>query len=305
MALGSTTREVEKFTNNLKNSQPAEPENVENNVKPQEANVQPVVEGNDPSSVPDDLIQRISNFENENKEILSSDNGNVEFNTKELKAAIEELRGENPKLAELLDMQQKSFNKGVSQKFEELSHMRKELQHNPQQLKQARFVANSIEDLLNNPEFVREAQSYQGEDDDDPVVQARKMADERIKKYENEQLAKQQQEQWNRYHMELSSKYGQSYNPREIDQVASQLASGEIQATPEYIYKVLNFDKATKNSYQIGYREGLKIAKQKQNINSPESLEATTPITIKQEEGESNKDFFKKLSAGFLSGQLK
>lgn len=310
MALGGVTRETNEFQKLVQQEPEVEKQKVkqEPHEKPNAAIEKP--EGNEPSNETEDLISQIAQFEEENNPTNLSDDEIDEkmFSDKELRDRIESIREKDPELADMLELQRKSMIRGVNGKFQEIAEMRKQLQSQNTQgsdEKPARFVANSVEELLKNPEFVQEAQSYQGEDEDDPAVQAKKIAQQQIDQYKQEQMAKQQQEQWNQWHDQLSRKYGKSYNRQEIDQTAAQLAQGKIQATPEYIYKVMNYERDLERARQIGIRQGSKVAQQKTEINTPSGINTVEPFEIKQDEKESNQDFFRRISKGFFSGQIK
>jgi len=264
----------------------------------------------------DDLISKVTQFETE-KSLTGKSPEEVDdvlFSDKELRAKIDSIA--DPALKQQYIDMRKSMMRGVNEKFQDLASIRKELEA-VKNTSAYKFRANSVDELLNNQEFINEAKNKLGSErsaiSDDPVLSDDTKAyiqnlESKMKQLEeglNQKTNQEATENWNRQHETLASRY-KNYDKQKIDEVAVGLATGKVKATPEYLYKVLYHDDNVKKAYELGRREGSKILENKrENITPIDGVNAVRLDSISQDKGESNLNFMQRLVAKRLAEGVK
>lgn len=260
--------------------------------------------------IPDDLLSKVTQLEIEKSPAGKTDAeiDAVMFSDKELRAKLDSIQ--DPALREQFINMRKSMMKGVNDKFQEIATLRKDLEA----LKQSgrpKFSANSVEELLQNTEFVSEAQRLTGKtttlSEDDTLspeakAEINKLKSEldSVKAAMTQQTVSKAQAEWNHHHEELSAKY-KNYDRTEIDKVANDLASGRINVTPEYLYRVLHHDENVRRAYELGRREASGNLEEKKNITSIDGVTIVKNDSITQNEKEDNRTFLQRIIASRLS----
>jgi hypothetical protein len=145
-------------------------------VQPQPANEGQVTTpvANDATVQTDDLLSRVTQFEEQNPANKPPEVVDAElFNDREFRSEIEAVKATNPELAKHMELMRKSAISGVNNKFQQIAEIRKELEA-VKNNSGYKFKANSIDDLLNNPDFMNEAKAKLGQNKspiaDDPVM---------------------------------------------------------------------------------------------------------------------------------------
>lgn len=261
---------------------------------------------------PDDLISKVTQFEAEKSPVGKSEDeiDAVLFSDKELRAKLDAIT--DPALKEQFINMRKSMMRGVNDKFQDMAVLRKEMEALKAQTQKPKFSANSVEELLQNQEFLAEAQKISGKaselSQDDTLSDTAKNEITRlkteldsIKQVMTQQTSQQAQNEWNKYHETLSQRY-RNYDRSRIDAVANELATGKINATPEYLYKAIYHDDNVKRAYEMGRREALSKLEEKKSATSIDGTTAVKNQTVQQDSTEDNKNFLQRIIATRLSG---
>jgi hypothetical protein len=264
---------------------------------------------------PDDLLSKVTQLEIEKSPAGKTDAeiDAVMFSDTELRAKLDAIQ--DPVLREQFINMRKSMMRGVNDKFQEMAVLRKDLEA----LKQSssgisgkpKFSANSVEELLQNTEFVSEAQRLTGKTDtlsSDDTLSAEAKAEisklkselDSVKNTMTQQNVSKAQAEWNNHHDVLSAKY-KNYDRTEIDKVASDLAANRINVTPEYLYRVIHHDDNVRRAYELGRRESLSSSEEKKNATSIDGVNVVRNDSIQQNTGEDNRSFLQRIIATRLS----
>lgn len=286
-------------------------------VTPQPANNGQVQDGaNSAHDGTDDLISKVTQFEIEQNPINKSPEAvDAElFNDKEFRAEIDRVKSTNPELAKHMELLRKSAMTGVNNKFQQIAEMRKEIEAVKAAAQTSRFKANSVDELMNNPDFINEAKARLAtqrsplEDDSSLSDEAKQTINtlkaelDALKSGLTEKKSQEANERWNSQHNALAMKY-KNYDSKKVDEVAQGLISGKIQATPEYIYKVVNHDDNVRRAYELGRREGSKVLGEKRQLNnSIDGVNAVALDNVVQEKEESNLNFMQKIISKRMAG---
>jgi hypothetical protein len=286
-------------------------------VTPQPANEGQVPEGaNNAPSQSDDLISRVTQFEVEQNPVNKTpEQVDAElFNDKEFRAEIDRTKATNPELAKHMELLRKSAMTGVNNKFQQIAEIRKELEAVKNNASHYKFKANSVDDLLNNPEFINAAKEKLGSSKspiaDDPVMsdetkQYIQGLEKQLKDVQEGLTQRQSAEanqEWTKHHEVLSTKY-KNYDRSRIDEIAKGLIEGRVKATPEYLYKATYHDENVRKAYEFGRKEGAKLLSEKKEVNQTiNGVNAVKLDTIAQDKEESNLSFMQKIIANKLAG---
>lgn len=289
--------------------------------KPNEAKaVEPVakqpeaVATNPVAESPDDFISKVTQFEadvtpaGKTPEQIDDEM----FSDREFRKKIDEVRIKDPELAKHLELMRKSGISGINNKMQEIAEIRKELQSLRDANNRPRFSANSIEELLKNPEFIAEASKVTGKQgilaEDETLSDAAKQEIAKLKSeldslkgniqsksVEEAQLA------WQRHHDTLQTKY-KNYDRVRIDTIAKQLAEGQVNVTPEYLYKVVYHDENVKRAFEMGQKMALEKVGEKRQATSIDGVTVVQQGKFSQEKDEDNQNFLRRIISGITAG---
>jgi len=294
------------YSQNAENVKPQENKTVSDDPKPVEQGQQATQQ-----SSSDDLLSRVTKFvDDASPKNKSEDEIDVDiFNDAKFREKIDSI--DDPELKQYMLSMRKTGLRGINDKLQEISEIRKEVQ----QLQQGngKWTAERIQQALNDPEFLQAAQSLVGNDqqqfnDDDEYVS------DGVKKIINSQqseindLKKQlgqfnQQQNLNQIkqeHESLRQKYG-NYDPSQIDEIRSDLLSGKRKATNEDLYKVAYYETNIKNAYEMGRRDALNGVPEKVNASSFTGTVQQPTTEVKPENNETNKQFISRIINNKLS----
>lgn len=271
---------------------------IEQKVEPKvEPTVTPVVEPQNiqiPDPKPDDLMQRVASFVDDNEPKVKVED-DFHFDA----SKISEI--EDPKAREYAENAYKSLQKGFNQKFQEIADLRKAMESNQSQNQQ--WTVERVQSLINDPQFVQVAQQVAGQNPDgqsDDYSALSPTEKARIDKQEAQILALQNQltsSQNQAQHEFLSTKYS-DYKGQAVDTIKADMIAGKVNATNEHIYKAFNFDKAVNNAYALGRKDermGIVEKSESASIDSQNTVQSDAPI--KKEDNESSKSLWNRIAA--------
>ena len=285
-------------------------------VQPQPANEGqvPTPVANDATVQTDDLLSRVTQFEEQNPTNKAPEVVDAElFNDREFRAEIEAVKATNPELAKHMELMRKSAISGVNNKFQQIAELRKELE-SVKNSSGYKFKANNIKELLNNPDFMNEAKAELGQNKspiaDDPVmsdetkayIQNLEVQLKQVQEGLNQKQSQEANQEWTRHHETLSAKY-KNYDRARVDEIAQGLITGKVKATPEYLYKATYHDENVRKAYELGRKEGSKMLSEKQQVNNTiTGVNAVKLDTVAQDKAESNLNFMQRIIANKLAG---
>lgn len=282
----------------------------------QQTEQKPVSQGTEeatkqPSS--DDLLSRITRFvddaspQNKSEDKIDED----VFNDAEFRKKIDSLQ--DPELKQYMISMRKTGVRGIQERLQEISEMRKELTALKQGINPG-WSPERVQQLLNDKEFLNAAQSVLGnqnqtlEDDGEYVPESVK---QKLAKLEQENS--QFKQQWNQFsqkqtmaqlqaeHERLKERYG-NYDSQKVDELINGLIQGKVQAGPEVVYKAYFHDDNVKRAYEMGRRDALGGVKERQQASSFSSNSVQKPNSeIEPEKGETSKQFWNRIVNNKLS----
>jgi len=236
-----------------------------------------------------DLVTRVSQFKEEEKEPTGEQDNKPEFDFKE----IENIK--DPEAKVWAQKAYKSFEKGYQEKFQKLAAETKALKSQQAQIES--WTPERLQQEMNKPDFISAAQGIiktQNQETDEYSALSEKER-EKLQKMEQELATLRQQTSYSKKLAEdeqLRTKYA-DYNPQAVDILTADLINGKVQATREHLYKVLNYEDAVKKAYELGKSDRKKENEEKMTSMSPEGTTAqSTEGALEKEKGESNKQWF-------------
>jgi len=258
---------------------------------------EPVAEVKAPE-VKEDLLTRVSKFEKKAAAEVKPVEEDFKFDVNEINSI------EDPKAKEYATKAYKSFQKGFNHKFQELSETRKALETRLNEVNAtSNWSPEKVQQLLNNPDFVKAAQSVAGvtHDEYSALTDAEKaklntLENEitRLRTLNEQSLNSQQDAQ-------LRSKYA-NYEPQAIDSLVQDLSTGKVRATREHLYKVLYHDENVRRAYEMGLADAQGGINEKINSSSADGFKVLPSSgDIKREQNESSENYFKRLAFKNLS----
>lgn len=261
----------------------------------------------------DDLLSRVTKFVDEKAPANKSEDDidNDVFNDAEFRKKIDALQ--DPELKQYMLSMRKTGVRGIQERLQEISEMRKELTALKQGINPG-WSPERIQQLLNDKEFLNAAQAVLGnqtpaiENDDEFVPESVK---QKLAKLEQENS--QFKQQWNKFsqqqtiaqrvqeHERLKERYG-NYDSNKVDELINGLIQGKVQAGPEVVYKAYFHDENVKRAYEMGRRDAMGGVQERQQASSFSSNNVQQPNSqIKPEQGETNKQFLNRIINNKLS----
>lgn len=265
------------------------------------------------STKPDDLISRATRV-TLTPEPKKDQPVDIEFDFKE----IERIQDPTAK-AWAMDAY-KSMQRGVSLKLqknnEELIALRKSLEEQRKnEIRNKKWTAERIQnELLNDPEFVREAQQlanlnvgqgnpggYSEEEwsNFSPQEKARiNLLEQKVANIEKSTVQSMVRQQNALEDSQLTSKYA-NYNPQQIDIITQDMLEGRVRATREHIYKAFYHDDNVKKAYELGRQDALRDNNEKiESISNYGYTNNSTPEDrIDAQKGESDQNLWNRIIA--------
>jgi hypothetical protein len=265
-------------------------------VTPQQTQA-PQAQPNPTSSVPDDIVSRASAVSPEQKVEESEIPG---FDRKKHEEILSKLPSE---VKASIDAYQKELFSGANKKFQEAAELKKQAE--------ATRRRPSVSELLQDPDFVKEAQSYAQQQQLNQVPQGSPVTEEEwsaLTPTEKQQIhysLQQNQVLQGQMNKLLSQQEDQrikerykNYESSKIDQLQQDLIGGRIQATREHLWKVLDYEDGIKRAYELGLQDRQLNMQEKVNGSSPVNglnIKSVEELPTRQT-GQSNIEYFKQLA---------
>jgi hypothetical protein len=251
-----------------------------------------------------DLMTRVSQFVKEKgPESESTDsNTDVKFDYSELDSV------DSPEKArEWAEKAYKSMQRGYNEKFQDIAGLRKELQATNEANKG--WTPERVQSLLNDREFVNAAEQVysnqnpqaSGLTDDqyssltDSDKQSLHLAIANSQKAQQEVNLMKQTRDFERQDLQLSQKYS-NYDPAKVDGLYDDMVSGKVNANREALWQVLDYEPAVNRAYELGLKDGQKNGSEMSNSVSVEGRNIISSAPLQKEEGESGRNYFKRLA---------
>lgn len=238
----------------------------------------------------EDLLSRVSKVKLEETTPKSTDTDGVEFDYSKLNEI------KTPEEAKAwAENSYKSFQRGFNSKFQDLAEKRKTYETKLETI--SKWTPERLQQELNNPEFVKVAQSILGvetQSSESYLSDADKkqlaMVQQQIStlNQQNAQLLKKQEDE------KLKAKYA-NYIPDAVDTLTSDLIAGKVQATREHLHKVLDYEDAIRRAYKLGLQDKKLDMGDKVNSMSMEGGQAVSGYQPPPpKEGENTAQYFKR-----------
>ena len=204
----------------------------------------------------------------------------------------------DPDAKEYANKAYKSFQSDYTRKTQELAEQRKTL--DTKLAEYSNWTPQRIQTLLNDPEFVKAAQSVAGNQqqtsaDDSMMTDNEKKRMEQIDSQikmvlqQNQQLLKTQQD------TTLKEQFS-NYNPQAVDTLTADLLANKVQATRKDLWKVIDYEPAIQRAYELGKQDRKLEMGEKVQATSFEGQQVTTEEDKpKPEEGEKGDAWFKRI----------
>lgn len=297
------------------NMQPRQPVQVQKAPQQEPQQVSQGSEDVTKQSSTDDLLSKVTKFvDDKSPSNKSEDDIDADvFNDAEFRKKIDALQ--DPELKQYMLSMRKTGVRGIQERLQEISEMRKELNSLKQGINPG-WSPDRIQQLLNDKEFLNAAQQVLGntgtqqqfEDDGEYVPDSVK---QKLAKLEQENS--QFKQQWNQFnqqqtnaqimqeHNRLKERYG-NYDANKVDELINGLIKGEVQAGPEVVYKAYYHDENVKRAYEMGRRDAMGGVDEKQQASSFSTSRIQQPNSeIKPEKDETNKQFLNRIIQNKLS----
>jgi len=247
---------------------------------------------------PDDLLTRVTKFvEKETPANKTEEQIDTEiYNDAEFRKKIDSIQ--DPQLKEYLTKLRKSGVSGVNTKLQEIAEIRKELQAVKQGLEPKGWSQERVQKLLSDPEFLQVAQQMTSQETEDEYIPNSvkvKLAEvDNIKAELNAWKQAKIQQDFESQHLQLSQKYG-NYDKNRIDEIRKDLLEGKVQATNEHLYKAFYHDENLSKAYKLGLEDGRSGVKEKEQLSAFDGGKQVPNQDIKPNQGESSKQFWKRI----------
>lgn len=259
------------------------------------------------SQEPEDLMSRVTQFK---RDSLKSE-ANIKSDSETFDQSELEKITTPEEAKQWAESKAKSLEKGYQQKFQSLAEDRKKVEDLKSLSKD--WSLDDIDALLKDPKFINAAQQYEStnqtvNDDDYYETEAERANAQEINLLKQKMSEVEQEKARIRREQldsELASKF-KNYDAAKINQLEHDMASNEISATREHIYKAFYHDENVKAAYEMGLRDRQDGITDKQELSSLDvgktspGIQAATPDP---EENESGKSYFMRLAEKHLKAR--
>lgn len=209
---------------------------------------------------------------------------------------------EDPNARDIVKKAYKSFERGYQKKFQDLADIRRDLEQKTGET----WTPERVQALLNDNDFVQAAQQvaktpeeeeYSNLTDSEKRALAETQKQMQALTYQNQILLKQQQDK------ELMSKYA-DYNPQAVDTLTNDLLKGNVQATREHLYKVINYESAVERAYKLGMKDARAGIQENVNAAAPQAnTVVASSEPVKPLEGETKQALWRRIVANNIAKQ--
>lgn len=176
-----------------------------------------------------------------------------------------------------LEAAYKSLQRGANDKFQKASERLKQAES----LVKQPWTTDRINQLLTDPEFVQAAQAYTQAQAISQNPQSSGLSNEEWSALSENEKRQFHQVIQNQQHIQnqmtsmllaqederLQERY-KNYDPTQVKQLRTDLLKGNIQATSEHLWKVIDYDSAIQRAYELGRQDRAADFQEKQNASS-------------------------------------
>lgn len=199
------------------------------------------------------------------------------------------------------------MQRGFNQKFQEIAELRKELQATNET--QKGWTPDKVQSLLSDPNFINSAQQLNQSQNpqesgltndeystlSDTEKSSLNLALSESKQTRNELQKLQQTRDFEKQDTQLSQKYS-NYNPSQVDKLYGDMMSGNVSATREALWQVLDYEPGMNRAYEMGVKDGQKNGSEMSNSASVEGRNIISSAPLEREKGESGRNYFKRIA---------
>ena len=263
-----------------------------------------------PSSPSVDIVQRVSGVSPEKpaSEVVPQESDILEGSGFDRNKWNEMLGKLPPEQKSQLESAYKALQTGAQKKFQKASELSKQAESTRRR--------PSVAELLQDPEFVKEAQAYAQMTQVQNAPANSGLTDEQWSVLSEQEkgtiLSMQQgqaqlQTQMNRILTQqederIKQRY-KNYDSSTVDQIQHDLISGKMQATREHLWKVLDYEDAVNRAYKLGLQDKNQNLTEKLNSStSPSNFNITQADDVPTKQPNENSiDYFKRIASRRLS----
>lgn len=246
-----------------------------------------------------DIMSRVDSFLKKNPRIPNPADVTNDFNSNDFENITD------PEQRGLLKKAYNSMRRGVDKKLEEMANLRKEISQINSQNQS--WTPQRVQSLLNDPTFIQAAQqvagvSQNGNEDLDPDEVKENQRYMALQNEINALKSMNSQAIWNSQHAKLAQEY-EGYSSEAVDTIKAELLAGKIQAGPEHLWKVYDYDNLktrmvdkVKAAYEMGRqdeRSGITNNHQAASFQGMQVQPAN--VQMKKNDDESGKNYFVRL----------
>ena len=249
----------------------------------------------------DDLLSRVTKFVVKSSPVGKSEDtiDKEVYNDAEFRAKIDSIS--DPELKDYMIKLRKSGISGITNKFQEIAAMRKEIQDIRDGLTPKGWTPERIQQLIKDPEFLQAAKQVAGttseatDEEYVPESVKRKLAElEEVKNQVSQWQQNQFVQNLEQEHSVLSQKYG-NYDRNKVDEIRKELLDGKIRATSEHLYKAWYHDDNVRRAYEMGRQDAADGVGEKQRLSTFSGGSQTPNSDIKIEKNETDKQVWGKI----------
>ena len=197
----------------------------------------------------------------------------------------------------------KSMQADYVRKTQETAELKRQTEDKAKQL--SNWTPERVQQLLNDQQFVQAAQQVAQSQNPtnsgltDQEYSALTKTEQAQLSNMQQQLQSMQQQNWQMQQKaqdeQLKSKYA-NYAPDIVDTTVNQLVNGQVKANREYVWKAIDYDDAVRRAYELGKQDRVMETTEKQQATSLTGFQATPQNNITPTQGESNRDFFRRVA---------
>lgn len=262
--------------------------------------------------VPDDLVSRASGVSPEPQNNNAPNESDIlegsGFNREQWNSMLAKLPAEQK---QQLEAAYKSLQTGADKKFQKASELIKQAEQRGQR--------PSVRDLVNDPQFLAEAQAYAQQLAANQPPQGSNLSDEewsaltpsekeeiRAMKQQNFALQSQMSEFMRTQEDERIKQRYKNYDPTLVNKIVDDVMNRRVAVTREHLWRAHDYEDAVKRAYQLGKQDRQLDLNDKQNgsTNPGGGFNTTNADDVPAKQpGQSSVDYFVQLARRRLAQQ--
>jgi hypothetical protein len=244
---------------------------------------------------PEDIVTRVSKAKSapQSTPEKTVDLGFTRFDRGEYESRLDKLRALDPTLALQVEAQGKSFQADYTRRVQEIKS-------------QSQWTPERVQQIANDPSFIAAAKQVYGSpategEDDSLMTEEEKQTRAQLQALQAQLGSLQSQQQMEREEQlnhQLQQTYS-DYSPQAVNQLKQGLISGQVIATNEHLWKVLDYENAVQRAYRLGMDDAKNGIQHNARASSPNGSSVTSEYTPPARgEKESNISFLSRMISG-------